>query len=48
MCNQAHRHSGAMRLTIGLLFLSASLSAQAGWQTIKDKTGACQLSVPDN
>jgi hypothetical protein len=37
-----------MRLVFGLLIFSAILSAQAGWQTMKDKTGACQLSVPGN
>ncbi len=37
-----------MRAIIGLLFLSAILSSQPGWQTVKDRTGACQLSVPGN
>src|ERR1700759_1609049 len=36
-----------MKVTLGLLF-SALLIGQPGWHTIKDKTGACQLSVPPN
>jgi hypothetical protein len=35
-------------VTIGLSLFSVSLSAQAGWQTFKDRTGDCQLSVPAN
>ncbi len=35
-------------LSLGLLLLSATVSAQPGWQTFKDKTGDCQLSVPAN
>ncbi len=29
-----------------LMFFSGLLSGQAGWKTVQDKTGACQLSVP--
>jgi len=36
----------AFGLAVGLLAFSGGLSAQSGWQTVKDKTGACQLSVP--
>ena len=35
-------------LVIGLSVCSASVFAEAGWQTLKDKTGSCQLSVPAN
>ena len=33
---------------IGFAAFSADLSAQAGWQTLRDKTGVCQLAVPGN
>jgi len=35
-----------MKLTLGLLLFAALLLGQAGWQTLKDKTGACQISLP--
>ncbi len=31
-----------------ILMASNSLDAQSGWQTVKDKTGSCQISVPPN
>jgi len=37
-----------MKLTLGMLLSSALLLAQPGWHTVKDKTGACQVSVPPN
>lgn len=43
----AQRYNEPMRLMFGMLF-STILMAQPGWHTIKDKTGACQLSVPPN
>jgi hypothetical protein len=33
-------------LTAALSLLSANTFADAGWQTLKDKTGVCQLSIP--
>ncbi len=37
-----------MKFALTLLLLSAAvaLNAQPGWQTAKDKTGSCQISVP--
>jgi hypothetical protein len=35
-------------VTISLLIGSTALTAQSGLQTVKDKTGACQISVPPN
>jgi len=35
-----------MKLTLGMLLSSALLLAQPGWHTVKDRTGACQVSVP--
>ena len=39
-----------MKKWIVLLLLLCPIvaAAQAGWKTIKDKTGACQMSVPPN
>ena len=37
-----------MKFTLGMLVSSALLLAQPGWRTVKDKTGACQVSVPPN
>jgi hypothetical protein len=37
--------SGIVALAL-ILLASAVLSAQAGWSTVKDRTGACQISVP--
>ena len=31
-----------------LLCLPVSLSAQAGWKVVKDRTNSCQISVPEN
>lgn len=31
-----------------VLLLPSMLAAQAGWKTVKDKTGTCQISVPPN
>jgi hypothetical protein len=43
-CNQA---VGRQLLTLTSILLAATaLSAQPGWKTVKDKTGACQISVP--
>lgn len=33
---------------IGAMLLPGMLTAQPGWKTIKDKTGACQISVPSS
>ena len=35
-------------LMLIVLFAATRLNAQAGWQTVKDKTGSCQISVPPN
>ena len=37
-------------ITFGLtlLCLPVSLSAQAGWKVVKDRTNSCQISVPEN
>lgn len=37
-----------MRWIATLLLMPTMLAAQSGWKTVKDKTGACQLSVPPN
>jgi len=31
-----------------ILLVAATLNAQSGWKTVKDKTGGCQISVPPN
>ena len=40
--------NGSMKFTLGILLSSTLLLAQPGWHTVKDKTGACQVSVPPN
>ena len=35
-----------MKCVLALILLSPALFAQPGWKTIKDRTGACQISVP--
>ena len=37
-------------ITFGLTLLCrpVSLSAQAGWKVVKDRTNSCQISVPEN
>jgi hypothetical protein len=45
------RADGVLRITAtcALIFLaSTALKAQSGWKTVKDKTGSCQISVPEN
>jgi len=37
-----------MKVALGLLLFSTLIMGQTGWRVIKDKTGACQLSVPPN
>ena len=40
--------SVGMAMAFTLLVSSFGLIAQPGWKTVKDKTGACQMSVPPN
>jgi hypothetical protein len=35
-------------IVVLLLFCPVVAGAQSGWKTIKDRTGACQMSVPPN
>ena len=40
--------NGSMKFPLGMVLCSALLLAQPGWHVVKERTGACQVSVPPN
>lgn len=46
---ESYRRSTRWQIRVVWVFLMAApLAAQTGWHTVKDKTGACQMSYPSN